>query len=95
MESVERSRAEETCREESWKNGYVANAVVLLQGVGVPSISPRTFLIKEVIFSSPCLFSGITTFTSRTLTDWQKAGGKNLFPVNPKDVKNPSEIPYM
>jgi hypothetical protein len=24
--------------------------------------------------------SGITTFKSRSFSDWQKAGGKNLFP---------------
>ena len=38
---------------------------------------------------------GITTFKSRTFMDWQKAGGKNLFPVDPNKVKNPKEIPYM
>eukprot|EP00980_Cylindrotheca_fusiformis_P006712 scaffold1398_cov116-Cylindrotheca_fusiformis.AAC.29 len=38
---------------------------------------------------------GITSFKSRTLADWQKAGGKNLFPVNPKTVKDQSEVPYM
>jgi hypothetical protein len=39
--------------------------------------------------------TGITSFKSRTFAEWQKAGGKNLFPVNPKNVKDPSEIPYM
>merc|ERR1719157_500965 len=38
---------------------------------------------------------GITSFKSRTFDEWQKAGGKNLFPVDPKKVKNASEIPYM
>lgn len=38
---------------------------------------------------------GITTFKSRSFADWQKAGGKNLFPVDPKSVKDPKEIPYM
>eukprot|EP00590_Aulacoseira_subarctica_P003755 CAMPEP_0172417702 /NCGR_PEP_ID=MMETSP1064-20121228/4223_1 /TAXON_ID=202472 /ORGANISM="Aulacoseira subarctica , Strain CCAP 1002/5" /LENGTH=156 /DNA_ID=CAMNT_0013156193 /DNA_START=92 /DNA_END=559 /DNA_ORIENTATION=- len=38
---------------------------------------------------------GITSFSSRTLSEWQKAGGKNLFPVNPKEVKDLREIPYM
>jgi hypothetical protein len=38
---------------------------------------------------------GITTFKSRSFLDWQKSGGKNLFPVDPKKVKDPSEIPYM
>ena len=39
--------------------------------------------------------TGITTFKSRSFADWQKAGGKNLFPVDPKKVKDASEIPYM
>mmetsp|Transcript_44437 Transcript_44437/g.68021 ORF Transcript_44437/g.68021 Transcript_44437/m.68021 type:complete len:157 (-) Transcript_44437:65-535(-) len=38
---------------------------------------------------------GISTFKSRTFAEWQKAGGKNLFPVDPKKVKDPKEIPYM
>ena len=38
---------------------------------------------------------GITSFKSRTFSEWQKAGGINLFPVDPKSVKNASEIPYM
>ena len=38
---------------------------------------------------------GITSFQSRTFADWQKSGGKNLFPVDPKKVKNASELPYM
>lgn len=39
--------------------------------------------------------TGITSFKSRTFAEWQKAGGINLFPVNPNDVKDASEIPYM
>mmetsp|Transcript_66079 Transcript_66079/g.190683 ORF Transcript_66079/g.190683 Transcript_66079/m.190683 type:complete len:156 (+) Transcript_66079:383-850(+) len=39
--------------------------------------------------------TGITTFKSRSFSDWQKAGGKNLFPVDPRKVKDPKEIPYM
>ncbi|KAL3921330.1 MAG: hypothetical protein SGARI_006707 [Bacillariaceae sp.] len=39
--------------------------------------------------------SGITTFKSRSFSDWQKAGGKNLFPVDPKKVKDPKDLPYM
>ena len=39
--------------------------------------------------------TGITTFKSRSFADWQKSGGVNLFPVDPKKVKDPSEIPYM
>ncbi len=39
--------------------------------------------------------TGITTFKSRSFADWQKAGGKNLFPVDPKKVKDPSQLPYM
>merc|ERR1712194_994900 len=39
--------------------------------------------------------SGITTFKSRSFDDWQKAGGKNLFPVDPKSVKNAKDLPYM
>lgn len=38
---------------------------------------------------------GITSFKSRTFAEWQKAGGKNLFPVDPKKVKSQAEIPYM
>lgn len=38
---------------------------------------------------------GITTFKSRSFVDWQKAGGRNLFPVDPTKVKDPKEIPYM
>lgn len=39
--------------------------------------------------------SGITTFKSRSFSDWQKSGGKNLFPVDPRSVKNPKDLPYM
>merc|ERR1712032_1803462 len=39
--------------------------------------------------------SGITTFKSRSFSDWQKSGGKNLFPVDPKKVKNAKDLPYM
>jgi len=39
--------------------------------------------------------TGITSFKSRSFADWQKAGGKNLFPVDPNSVKNNKEIPYM
>ena len=38
---------------------------------------------------------GITTFKSQSFAEWQKKGGKNLFPVDPKKVKDPSQIPYM
>ncbi len=38
---------------------------------------------------------GITSFKSRSFADWQKAGGKNLFPVDPKSVKNAKDLPYM
>lgn len=38
---------------------------------------------------------GITTFKSRSFADWQKSGGKNLFPVDPTKVKDPKQIPYM
>jgi hypothetical protein len=38
---------------------------------------------------------GITSFKSRSFADWQKSGGKNLFPVDPTKVKDISEIPYM
>jgi hypothetical protein len=38
---------------------------------------------------------GITTFQSRSFSEWQKSGGVNLFPVDPKTVKDPSQIPYM
>ena len=38
---------------------------------------------------------GITTFQSQSFADWQKQGSKNLFPVDPKSVKDPSQIPYM
>jgi len=39
--------------------------------------------------------NGITTFKSRSFSDWQKSGGKNLFPVDPKSVKDPKDLPYM
>lgn len=39
--------------------------------------------------------TGITSFKSRSFADWQKSGGKNLFPVDPTKVKDPREIPYM
>eukprot|EP00591_Stephanopyxis_turris_P006521 CAMPEP_0195507162 /NCGR_PEP_ID=MMETSP0794_2-20130614/672_1 /TAXON_ID=515487 /ORGANISM="Stephanopyxis turris, Strain CCMP 815" /LENGTH=116 /DNA_ID=CAMNT_0040633755 /DNA_START=172 /DNA_END=522 /DNA_ORIENTATION=- len=39
--------------------------------------------------------TGITSFKSRSFAEWQKAGGKNLFPVDPNKVKDVSEIPYM
>jgi hypothetical protein len=39
--------------------------------------------------------SGITTFKSRSFSEWQKAGGKNLFPVDPKKVKDSKDLPYM
>lgn len=38
---------------------------------------------------------GITSFKSRSFADWQKSGGKNLFPVDPTTVKNQKDIPYM
>lgn len=38
---------------------------------------------------------GITKFQSRSFADWQKAGGKNLFPVDPKEIKNPKDLPYV
>jgi len=38
---------------------------------------------------------GITTFQSRSFADWQKSGGKNLFPVDPKQAKNAKDLPYM
>eukprot|EP00584_Thalassiosira_punctigera_P006972 CAMPEP_0172528552 /NCGR_PEP_ID=MMETSP1067-20121228/2914_1 /TAXON_ID=265564 ORGANISM="Thalassiosira punctigera, Strain Tpunct2005C2" /NCGR_SAMPLE_ID=MMETSP1067 /ASSEMBLY_ACC=CAM_ASM_000444 /LENGTH=162 /DNA_ID=CAMNT_0013312487 /DNA_START=106 /DNA_END=595 /DNA_ORIENTATION=+ len=38
---------------------------------------------------------GITSFKSRSFSEWQKAGGKNLFPVDPTKVKSLDEIPYM
>jgi hypothetical protein len=38
---------------------------------------------------------GITSFKSRSFAEWQKAGGINLFPVDPKKVKNVKDIPYM
>ena len=38
---------------------------------------------------------GITSFKSRSFSEWQKAGGKNLFPVDPKTVKDPKDLPYM
>jgi hypothetical protein len=38
---------------------------------------------------------GITSFKSRTFAEWQKAGGVNLFPVDPNKVKDLKEIPYM
>lgn len=39
--------------------------------------------------------NGITTFKSRSFAEWQKSGGKNLFPVDPRKVKDPKELPYM
>mmetsp|Transcript_28862 Transcript_28862/g.33193 ORF Transcript_28862/g.33193 Transcript_28862/m.33193 type:complete len:158 (+) Transcript_28862:160-633(+) len=39
--------------------------------------------------------SGITSFQSRSFDDWQKAGGKNLFPVDPKKAKSLKDVPYM
>ena len=39
--------------------------------------------------------TGITTFKSRSFVDWQKSGGKNLFPVDPNSVKSAKELPYM
>lgn len=39
--------------------------------------------------------TGITTFKSRSFADWQKSGGKNLFPVDPRSVTNPKDLPYM
>merc|ERR1712085_3220 len=39
--------------------------------------------------------TGITSFQSRSFADWQKSGGKNLFPVDPKSVKNAKDLPYM
>lgn len=39
--------------------------------------------------------NGITSFKSRSFDDWQKSGGKNLFPVNPNSVKSKKDIPYM
>ncbi len=38
---------------------------------------------------------GITSFKSRSFADWQKSGGKNLFPVDPNTVKNKKDLPYM
>ena len=38
--------------------------------------------------------TGITSFKSRSFAEWQKAGGKNLFPVDPRGKKD-SELPYM
>jgi hypothetical protein len=38
---------------------------------------------------------GITSFKSRSFVDWQKSGGRNLFPVDPTKVKDPSQVPYM
>jgi len=38
---------------------------------------------------------GITSFKSRSFAEWQKAGGKNLFPVDPRTVKDPKDLPYM
>lgn len=38
---------------------------------------------------------GITSFKSRSFSEWQKAGGINLFPVDPNSVKSQDEIPYM
>ena len=39
--------------------------------------------------------TGITSFKSRSFAEWQASGGKNLFPVDPKKVKDPKDIPYM
>lgn len=39
--------------------------------------------------------TGITSFKSRSFADWQKSGGKNLFPVDPKKAKSAKEIPYV
>jgi len=38
---------------------------------------------------------GITSFQSRSFAEWQKAGGKNLFPVDPKKAKSAKDLPYM
>merc|ERR1719384_2549946 len=38
---------------------------------------------------------GITSFKSRSFADWQKSGGKNLFPVDPRSVKSEKDLPYM
>ena len=38
---------------------------------------------------------GITSFKSRSFAEWQKSGGKNLFPVDPRTVKDPKDFPYM
>lgn len=38
---------------------------------------------------------GITSFKSRSFADWQKAGGINLFPVDPNSVKSEKDLPYM
>jgi hypothetical protein len=37
---------------------------------------------------------GITSFKSRSFAEWQRAGGVNLFPVDPRG-KDPKDIPYM
>merc|ERR1712232_1084395 len=39
--------------------------------------------------------TGVTSFKSRSFAEWQKDGGKHLFPVDPKKVKSVKEIPYM
>merc|ERR1711966_588986 len=39
--------------------------------------------------------TGITSFKSRSFMEWQKDGGKHLFPVDPNKVKSQKEIPYM
>lgn len=39
--------------------------------------------------------TGITSFKSRSFAEWQKAGGKNLFPVDPKKAKSAKDVPYM
>mmetsp|Transcript_1253 Transcript_1253/g.2718 ORF Transcript_1253/g.2718 Transcript_1253/m.2718 type:complete len:157 (+) Transcript_1253:152-622(+) len=39
--------------------------------------------------------NGITKFKSRSFSEWQKAGGVNLFPVDPKKAKKASDVPYM
>mmetsp|Transcript_39452 Transcript_39452/g.68796 ORF Transcript_39452/g.68796 Transcript_39452/m.68796 type:complete len:185 (+) Transcript_39452:59-613(+) len=42
---------------------------------------------------------GPTRFKSRSMTDWQKAGGKHLFAVDPKKISSGEipieEVPYM
>jgi hypothetical protein len=38
---------------------------------------------------------GITSFKSQSFAAWQSSGGVNLFPVDPKTVKNAKDLPYM